>query len=161
MGPFFGLPGVTWSGNKFSIEVADSALVNAGDPPYQVTFSGTMTPDGLKVASAHYKRYRLLDKTYTDSAKRVYRDYEEDVKEWDLTLLPVKVPDRGFSATTTSFIYEVKSAASASVLSGFVCKKLFYNGLASEFTTDKLKTISCSVSFPENDRLYIELTFYK
>jgi hypothetical protein len=120
-----------------------------------------MTPDGLKVASAHYKRYRLLDKSYTDASNRIWRNYEEDVKEWDLTLLPVTVPTRGFSATTTSFIYEVKSAASASVISGFVCKNLFYNGLASEFTMAKLKTISCSVSFPQDDRLYIELTFYK
>ncbi len=161
LGPFFGLPGLTWKGATFTATAADSALVTAGDPPFEVTLTGTVAPDGLKIVNSHLKRYRLKDKKAPDSTGKIWQTYAEETYEWDLSDLPVAVPTRGFTATTSSFRYELKGAAAGGALSGFVCRRVLYDGWADQFTPAKLKTVNCSVSFPAEDRLYVYVELYR
>ena len=137
------------------------ALVNSGDPPYVTTLTGTLSPDGQTIVSAHFKRSRLIDRTYKDAANNTFRQYEDDLMEWDIVNLPVVVPNRGFSSATDSFLYQKKGAAAAATLTNLNCRKLFYNGSASGFSPSKVTTITCTVSFPADDRYFNEITFYK
>jgi uncharacterized protein (TIGR03437 family) len=161
IGTFLPLPGLTWNGTSFSATADDSALVNAGEPPFKVTLSGTVSPDGLNVTSAHFKRYRLLDKQVADSSGRMWRTYDENLLEWDAGPLPVVVPSQGFSATTDGFVYEVKGAASNAVIKGFVYKRVTYDGWATDFSPSKLITRNITISFPADDRLYVQMRFFK
>lgn len=161
MGPFFGLPGLTWKGAAFTATAADSALVNAGDPPFEVTLTGTVSPDGLKILNSHLKRYRLKDKKAPDSTGKIWQTYAEETYEWDLRDLPVNVPVRGFTATTSSFRYELKGAAASAAFSGFVCKRVLYDGWADQFTPAKLKTENCSMTIPAEDRYYVYIELYR
>ncbi len=162
MGTFFGLPGLSWPGGaSFSATAQDSALVSAGDPPFTTTLTGTLSPDGLTIVNAHFKRTRLIDRTYKDSANNTFRRYEDELQEWDIVNLPIVVPTRGFSAATSSFLYQKKGAAAGSSITNFNCRTLFYNGSAAAFSPAKVTTINCSASFPAEDRYYNEITFYK
>lgn len=161
-GTFFGLPGLSWPGGAaFSATANDSALVNASDPPFATTLTGTLSPDGQTIVSAHYKRTRLIDKTYKDAANNTFRTYQDEIMEWDIVNLPVVVPSRGFSSATDSFLYQKKGAAAAATLTNFNCRKLYYSGSASGFSPSKITTLTCTVAFPADDRYYNEITFFK
>ncbi len=159
MGTFFMLSGLSWKGATFTGVADDSALVTSGEPPFQTTLTGTVSPDGLTITNAHFKRYRFMDVQRPDSTGRVFRYYSEETYEWDTSALPIVVPSRGFTATTSAFTYQAKGAAAGASFSGFVCTKLFYNGLASEFSASKVQTINCTVSFPAEERYFNEINF--
>ncbi len=158
IGPFFALPGLTWNGATFSATAQDSALVNAGDPPFAVTLNGTVSPDGLKILNAHYKRYRLVNKNTDGGGGRLWKTYDENLNEWDLGPIDLAVPPRGF-AGTTSFRYEALGAAAGAAIRNFVCVRKTYDGWVSDFDASKLQTRNCTVAFPAENRYYINIDF--
>jgi hypothetical protein len=73
------LSGLTWNGPSFSATVQDRSLANAGEPPYDVTVSGTVSPDGLKVNTSHFKLSRILDQQFKGSGDVTMRNYLEEL----------------------------------------------------------------------------------
>lgn len=143
LGPLYSLPGLTWNGTTFSATADDTALVSAGDPPYTVTVSGTVSPDGSTVTAFHFKRYRKIQRQTKDSAGNTWYLYDERIYEWDAAPLPLSYPS-AITDKTSSAIYKALGPSARSLLTNFDCTSSFYNGSNPSYTPTKS---SCTIDF--------------
>ncbi|MDE3168226.1 MAG: hypothetical protein KGN36_20655, partial [Acidobacteriota bacterium] len=156
LGPLYGLSGLTWNGTAFSATADDTALVSAGDPPFSVTISGTVSPDGLNVTAFHFKRYRLIQRQTKDAAGHTFYLYDERLYEWDAFPLPLTYPT-SITSKTSSLTYKALGPSARARLTNFTCTTNYYSGSNPSYTPAKS---SCAIDF-QSSTDGIELVLYK
>ena len=146
IGTFYTKGPLTWSGNKFSLQVLDYDLLPPGDPPFEVTITGTLSPDGMKMVELNYRRYRLRTRNYRGSDGREYFTYDERLDEWTVTDVPL-VSDPKDMLQGKFSRYEVRGPAAAAHLRSYTEIDKFWSGLAEKFSPELLQTETDTISF--------------
>jgi hypothetical protein len=149
---------LVWSGTTFFVQVEDYDLVRNGEPPFQLTITGTLSQDLTKVETLSYRRYRKYQSTYTSpNTGKEMVDYSEDLYEWSVTNVPLvsdpkMIPGGGLAR------YEIRGPAAASALRNFIDRSEFYSGPKEGFIPANIKRTQCSISFSgPNDGIAILL----
>ncbi len=145
MGTFNTKSPVVWRGRAFSLETQDSDLVASGEPPYDLRIEGEVSQEGRRLEWLSYRRTRKYERTYKDSAGRDFYDYQDRVYAWTVRNIPLTSdPDRLAAGMLSTARFELRGPSVT--LEGFTCITRYWHGEKKDFTPDKIRTATCTIT---------------
>jgi uncharacterized protein (TIGR03437 family) len=146
IGTFFSKGPIQWKGTSFTVAAPDSDLVSEGEPPHDVTVTGTLSKDGATLQSLSYRRYRKYDRTFKDSGGTEFYSYDERTTVWTVSNLPLTDTVERVIQGKAMPRYQAKGEAGAQAVSGFSYVHKYWFGSPKDFKPDKLKETTCTIA---------------